>query len=65
MARGDSRPTELNEWMFNDTSAQNENRLLGVRQMVSAERIGKKVFKWYIYTIIIVYIMLLKIKNKN
>ena len=26
---------ELNEGMFNDTPAQNINRLLGVRQMVS------------------------------
>ena len=25
----------MNEWMFNDTPAQNINRLLGVRQMVS------------------------------
>ena len=25
----------MNEWMFNDTPAQNENQLLGVRQMVN------------------------------
>ena len=25
----------MNEWMFNDTPAQNINRLLGVSQMVS------------------------------
>ena len=25
----------MNEWMFNDTPAQNIDRLLGVRQMVS------------------------------
>ena len=29
-----SLAAESNEWMFNDTSAQNINRLLGVRQMV-------------------------------
>ena len=29
----------MNEWMFNDTPAQNINRLLGVNQMVTEKQI--------------------------